>query len=171
MAVMGARAAREALAGEVPDLILNASLTPIQLIPDSSVFIQRELGFDGIPSFSLHATCLSFLVGLHTAGALIQTGAYERILLVSSEQGSVCRDYSEPESAALIGDGAAAAVLEPTPRGEGSELHAFTMRTWPSGASYTGLRGCGTRCHPNDPSTRFEDNLFQMRGPRIYRMA
>ncbi len=171
MAVMGARAAREALAGDVPDLILNVSLTPIQLIPDSSVFIQEELGLDGIPSFSLHATCLSFLVGLHTAGALIQTGAYKRILMVSSEQGSVCRDFSEPESASLIGDGAAAAILEPVLQGQEAGLLGFAMRTWPSGASYTELRGCGTRCHPNDPDTRPEDNLFQMRGPRVYRMA
>ncbi|HHO50357.1 MAG TPA: ketoacyl-ACP synthase III [Deltaproteobacteria bacterium] len=171
MAVLGARAACEALQGTAPDLIVNASLTPIQLIPDSSVFIQRELGLEGIPSFSIHATCLSFLVGLQACGALIQAGSFRRILLVSAEQGSVCRDLSEPESAALIGDGAAAAVLERAPTDSDSALLGFAMRTYPAGAAHTELRGCGTRRHPNDPRTRPTDNLFQMNGPRIYRMA
>src|SRR5688572_32196612 len=119
MAVMAARVGREVLGEERPDLIVNASLTPIQLIPDSSVFVQRELGLEGIPSFSIHATCLSFLVGLQAVGALVQGGAYRRALLVSSEQGSVCRDWSEPESAALIGDGAAAAAIEATDEDRG----------------------------------------------------
>ena len=172
MAVMGARAGREVLDGVPPDLIMNASLTPMQLIPDSSVFIQHELGYDGIPSFSVHATCLSFVVGLQTAGALVQTGAYKRILLVSSEQGSVCRDFSEPESAALIGDGAAAALIEPvSDDAPGTGLLGFGMKTWPSGSSYAELRGCGTRCHPNDPNTVSTDNLFQMRGARVWRLA
>ena len=119
MSVMGAKAAMKALGdGPPPDLVINASLTPMQLIPDSSVFIQKELGFSGIPSFSIHATCMSFLVGMHTAGNLIHSGAYKRILVVSAEQGSVSRDMSHPESAALIGDGAGAALIVPTPAGE-----------------------------------------------------
>ena len=170
MAEMAAHAAREALGGERPDLILNASLTPIQLIPDSSVFIQEALGFSGIPSFSVHATCLSFITALNTAGAYVQTGLYRRVLVVSAEQGSVCRDFSNPESAALIGDGAAAAVIEPTDD-PGCGVLGFAMRTYPEGAAYTELRGCGTRRNPNDPHTVPEDNLFQMNGPRVYRMA
>ena len=59
---MGAMAARDALGnGPPPDFILNASGVGRQAIPDTSVFIQRELGYKSIPSFSIHATCLSFL--------------------------------------------------------------------------------------------------------------
>ena len=49
---MGAIAGRKALNGEKPDLIINASGVGKQIIPDSSVFLQKELGFNGIPSFS-----------------------------------------------------------------------------------------------------------------------
>jgi len=119
----------------------------------------------------VHATCLSFLVALQTCGALIASGQHQRILIVSSEQGSVCRDFGHPESAVLIGDGAAAAVLEPTPEGEGSELLGYLFRTYPSGAHLAELRGCGTRAHPNNPDTVEQDNLFRMNGPGIYKMA
>src|SRR6202008_2266827 len=60
---MAAAAAKAALGpGPPPDLILNASTTPRQLIPDTSVFVQKALGFDGIACHTVHGTCLSFLL-------------------------------------------------------------------------------------------------------------
>ncbi len=172
MAQMAAHAARDALGdGPAPDLIINASGVPFQVIPDSSVFIQDELGLGGTPSFSVHATCLSFAVALHAASSLVETGAYRRILVVSSDQGTRGRNFDEPESASLFGDGAGAAVVEPTPDGETSELLGFKMGTWARGADLTEVRGGGTRLHPNDPRTVPADNLFHMNGPGVYKMA
>jgi 3-oxoacyl-[acyl-carrier-protein] synthase III len=170
--VMGARAARAALgSGGAPDLIVYASVSPRQLIPDTSVYVQQELGLEGIPCFSIQASCLSFLVALHTASELVAAGAYRRVLVVSAERGTFCRNLAEPESAALLGDGAAAAVLEPATKDEASELLAFRMSTWPKGAASTEVRGFGTRRGPNDPRTQPEDNLFTMDGPNVYKMA
>jgi 3-oxoacyl-[acyl-carrier-protein] synthase-3 len=172
MEVMGAKAARQALGdGPEPDLILNASTTPRQTIPDSSVFITRELGYEGLPCHSIHATCLSFLVALHHAYALVHSGAYRRILVVTSEMGSIARNWDEPESSVLLGDAAGAAIVEPTPAGEDAELLGYRINTWPSGAEYTELPGGGIRRHPNDPNTRPVDNLFHMDGPAVYKMA
>ena len=170
--VMAARAARAALqSGEAPDLIVNASVSSRQLLPDTSVYIQNELGLEGIPSFSIHASCLSFLLALQNAAALVAAGAFRRVLVVSAERGSFGRNMAEPESAALLGDGAAAAVLEPTPKGEASELAGFRMSTWPKGAALTEVRGGGQMRSPDDPGTRPEDNLFAMDGPKVYKMA
>lgn len=169
---MAAKAAVAALAGgPPPDLILNASTTPRQLIPDTSVFVQAALGLKGVASHSIHGTCLSFLVALHTAGAFVAAGAYRRILVVSSEVGSVARDFSEPESAVLLGDGAAAAVIEPTPAGEGSKLLGYVSGVFPRYADLAELPGNGMRRPANSPDTRFEDNLFHMNGTRLFRAA
>jgi len=173
MDVMAAKAARIALEdGPPPDCIINASTTPMQLIPDSSVFIQRALGFDGIPSWSVHSTCLSFLVALNTAGALIQGGVYKRILIVSSETGTPWRNLKEPESASLFGDAAAAIVLEATPSGEESIWMDWEMNTYPKGAELTEFRGSGTNHPPNHPTlTKPDDNLFSMQGTKVFRFA
>ena len=78
---MGAIAASMALKdNSVPDLIINASGVPKQSIPDTSVFFQKELGLNNIPCFSIHGTCLSFLIAVNNATSLINTGFYERIL-------------------------------------------------------------------------------------------
>ena len=169
---MGAIAGTEALnSGTPPDLIINASGVPKQTIPDTSTFFQKKMGFEGIPSFSIHCTCLSFIAAFHTASSLIQSRSYKRILIISSDRGTVGRNYEEPESASLLGDGAASVLLEPSLDQENSELLYHTMSTWPSGTELTEVRGGGTRKHPLDADTKREDNLFSMDGPAIYKIA
>ena len=168
---MAAIAAAKAIGdGLPPDLILNASGVPKQTIPDTSTFIQSKLGYEGIPSFTIHSTCLSFLVALKTASNFIQNSDYKRILIVSSDRGSRGRNFEEPESAALLGDAAAAILLKPSENNKNGLIH-WNMNTWPKGASFTEVRGGGTHKHPQDPNTTRADNLFSMNGPKIYKMA
>ena len=170
---MGALAAKNALSNSKinPDLILNASGVGKQVIPDTSVFFQKELGLDGIPSFSIHATCLSFLVALNTAAAFISNDTFSKILIISADRGTRGRNFDEPESAALLGDAAAAIVVEKASKNDQSKLIDFTMNTWSSGSHLTEVRGGGTNLHPHDSRTTYADNLFSMNGPMIYKMA
>ena len=170
---MGALAAKKALS-EIegkPDLILNASGVGKQVIPDTSVFFQKELGYEEIPSFTVHATCLSFLVALNVAANFIEQNTYKKILIISSDRGTRGRNYSEAESAALLGDAAAAVVIEKAQDKDSSKLLDFSMNTWPSGSHLTEVKGGGTNLHPHDEKTTFDDNLFSMNGPMIYKMA
>ncbi len=173
MDVIGAAAAREALGdGPPPDCIINASVTPLQLIPDSSTYIQKELGLEGIPCWTLAGNCLSFIIALLNASSLIATGVYRRILIVSAETGTPWRFLKEAESAALFGDGAAAVVVEPTPEQDSSAILDWEMGTWPEGADLTVFPGAGTRHPPGHPElTRPEDNYFHMQGPAVFRLA
>jgi 3-oxoacyl-[acyl-carrier-protein] synthase III len=175
---MAAQAAREALdeagmrLGDI-DLILNASGTPEQAIPDTGALIQRELGLgsSGIASMSIHATCLSFIAALDMSAALLASGRYQRILIAGADIASCALNPDEPESATLMGDAAAAAVVTATPAGEASMLHAALFRTYGDGADFTAIRGGGSRRHPHNPLTTPEDNLFHMDGPGVLRMA
>ena len=165
---MGAIAAKKAIGDKpAPDLIINASGVPKQTIPDTSVFIQNELGYEGIPSFSVHSTCLSFITAINVAGSLIQSNTYNNILIVSSDRGTRGRNFNEPESAALLGDAAAAVYLETSDANKG--LVDFEMTSWPKGAHLTEVRGGGTNLHPQDSETKNEDNLFSMDGPEVFK--
>ncbi len=170
---MGAIAAKKALENHnvLPDLIINASGVGKQTIPDTSIFIQRELGMDGVPSFSIQATCLSFLIALNTASSFISQGLYKKILIVSSDRGTRGRNFKQPESSALLGDAAAAVIIEKSSQNQESELLSFSMETWSQGYNYTEVRGGGTNLHPQDSKTTIDDNLFSMNGPMIYKMA
>lgn len=175
---MAAQAAREAVAqAGLPlaaiDLIINASGTQSQAIPDNGPLLQRELGLgeSGIPSFSVHATCLSFLMAMQTAAALLLTDRYRHILIVSADLASCALNFKEPESAALMGDAAAAVVVTRTPPGEASALCAFHFATYGLGADLAELRGGGSRRHPNHVATQAEDNLFHMNGPHLLKLT
>ena len=170
---MGALAAKNALKNHTanPDLILNASGVGKQVIPDTSVFFQKELGFDKIPSFSIHATCLSFLVALNVAANFLANGSYNKVLIISADRGTRGRNFNEPESSALLGDAAAAVVVEKSDTNEKSKIIDFSMKTYPEGSNLTEVRGGGTNLHPHDENTTYSDNLFSMNGPMIYKMA
>ena len=168
---MGAIAAKNAISNKPPpDLIINASGVPKQVIPDTSIFIQKELGYKGIPSFSIHSTCLSFLTALNVAGSLIQNNTYKKILIVSSDRGTIGRNFNEPESASLLGDAAASIYLEDS-NDKNQGIIDFQMSSWPEGSNLTEVRGGGTNLHPQDTHTVDNDNLFSMKGKEIFRLT
>lgn len=177
-AFMAAQAARDALAQAGLtladlDLIINASGTQAQAIPDGAALLQAELGLggSGLPCFSLHATCLSFIAALEVTAGLLGTGRYQHILIVSAEIASCGLNFTEPESAALLGDGAAAAVVTRSGAGQSSAFHALRLETYSEGAAFAELRGGGSRCHPNHPQTKEADNLFHMNGPQLLKLT
>ena len=168
---MGAIAAQKAIGEKpAPDLIINASGVPKQTIPDTSVFIQKELGYDGIPSFSVHSTCLSFITALNIAGSFINNNSYKRILIISSDRGTIGRNFEEPESASLLGDAAAAIYIEKSNDSNQGVLDS-KMNSWPKGTNLTEVRGGGTNLHPQNIKTRKEDNLFSMNGPKVFKFT
>ena len=175
---MGARAVKDALARaelgvEDVDLLINASGTSEQYIPDTGALIQRALGWgrSGIPAFTVHATCLSFIAGLDVATSMIRAGRYKTVVVVTSEVTSCGLDWSHPENSTLFGDVAVAAVISATPDGESSGVEAMRFETYGDGSHLTQVPGGGTRLPPNDPDTRPEDNMFHMDGPGVMRMV
>ena len=175
---LGAAASLQALddAGlqwEDIDLIVNASGTSEQFIPDGAPLIQRELGLgtSGIPCMSIHTTCLSFLFAMQVCTGLLETGLYQRILVVTAEISSVGMNFQQPQSSTLFGDAATAVIFGQTPEGESSVIEAMRFETYGEGAPHTEVRGGGCRRHPNDERTTPEDNLFHMDGPAVLGMA
>lgn len=150
-----------------PDLVIHAGTVPRQLLPDTSVFGMRELGLSGSPGFSVNSACLSFLVAMRIADSLIQGGDYRRILICTAEFTAQARNFEQAESAAIIGDGAAAMLLSATEKKVG--MLQFQMQTWPQAAELAEFRGAGSMRPPDDPRTVPDDYRFFMDGPRLLR--
>lgn len=172
--MQGVAAARGAIAdaGLSPDdidLVLNASGTPMQAIPDGGALIAAELGLTRSFAFSVHATCISFLVALQQAGFLLAAGTAEHILIVSTEGGSRGINLHQPDSALLIGDAAVAFIVGRSDDGKG--IVASQFRTDPSGIRYAEIRGFGSRIHPTRVTDRPTDFQFDMNGPALLRGA
>ena len=158
---MAALAARQAIAHAAVDpreidLIIGASITPQQAVPCTAVFVQRALGLEesGAACFDVNATCLSFLFALQTAAHFVHSGTFKKVLIFSSEIHSISINPNEPESAALFGDGAAAAIVSAAQAGDAACLWGSQFATDSRGAEATQYQGCGSLHPPTIPPRR-----------------
>lgn len=155
------------------DLIVFASAGPQQVIPDTAPFVQTALGLgdSGVTCFSVHSTCLSFLSALDVVSCMIECGRYRNVLIVCSELSSLSMNPKDPKTYTLFGDGAAAAIISPTPEGEASEILSAHFSTFGEAARFTEVPGFGTALHPNHVENSFEDYTFRMDGREVLRYS
>ena len=120
-ASMGAEAAKVAIerAGiskDDIDFILFATLSPDYYFPGCGVLVQRALKLSNIGAMDIRTQCTGFLYALSTADQFIKSGMYKNILVIGAEKQSFGMDFSTRGRtlATLFGDGAAAAVLQPS---------------------------------------------------------
>ena len=168
--VVGMALARAELTISEVDLIIDASLCVQQPVPCNAALIKEALGPEatGIPAYDVHASCLGFLAALQVVNGLCASGI-RRILVVCSETPLNGVNWKEPESACLMGDGAAAFVFEATPDRSGA---AFRMQTFSEGAAICRVRGGGHRLPPSAWSKdRDSEYRFHMDGPALHRLA
>lgn len=157
------------------DAVISATAVPEQPIPAMAPLVQANLGLGktGTPAFDVNATCLSFLTAFDLAAAWIEAGRARRILIVSSEVASRALPWDDdPETAAMFGDGAAAAIIGKAEAGSGSGLAAVAMRTYSDGYRDCELAAGGTRFDFRAERGLFESHAtFRMNGPAVYRLS
>lgn len=177
-AFMGAEAAKEAVADagltfNDIDLIINASGTPDQIVPDGGPLIQRELGLgeSGIPAVSVNASCLSFLFALDISIGYLNFGRYKNILIVSSDITSCALDYSKAENFTMFGDAAAAAVVTLPEPDEKCLVYTSLIETYGYAADFSAVHGGGTRMNPNRPDSKKEDYYLKMNGGELMKVG
>ena len=98
------------------DLIIFATLTSDYNFPGSAVQIQDKMGMNTIGAFDIKAACSAFVYGLSIGDQYIKTGQADNVLVIGAEIQSTGVDLSTKgrDMAVLFGDGAGAAVLQPS---------------------------------------------------------
>jgi 3-oxoacyl-[acyl-carrier-protein] synthase-3 len=167
---LAAMAARELLNRTAcsPDLVVYGCSVDRQSIPDGAVFVLKHLGLSGIGCFSVRATCLSFIVALHAAASAIERGDASCVLIAIADLPSQSRNFDDPVTAALLGDGAAAVLLE---RDDTAAALRWSMQTWPEHSELSEIRGGGLLNPPFSVSTTNDCYQFEMDGPGLMRVA
>lgn len=166
----GATALRQALttAGlgvDDLDVLIHASGSFPQIIPDGSAYLAQEVGFRGRSAFSVHSTCVSALVGIHQAALLVASGEARHVAVVSCEVSSRGLNLDDPESSMLFGDGAAAVIVGIAERAD-QGIDRYLAQIWPEGAGATEIPGGGYRRPGTDEGTDRLDFTFHMDGRR-----
>jgi 3-oxoacyl-[acyl-carrier-protein] synthase-3 len=101
------------------DLLIMATTTPDLPVAATGVYVATQIGAVNAFSFDLQAACSSFLFGMSTAAAYIESGKYKKVLLIGADKMSSIIDYTDRATCIIFGDGAGAALFEPNYEGLG----------------------------------------------------
>lgn len=116
---MGERAVKELLKKtntkpEEVDLLICATVTPDHIFPATANIIADKVGIKNGFGFDINAGCSGFLYALATASRYVESGMYNKVVVVGADKMSSIVDYTDRAVAPIFGDGAGAVMLEPT---------------------------------------------------------
>jgi len=101
------------------DLVIMATATPDMPVASTGVYVATQIGAVNAFAYDLHAACSSFLYGISTASAYIESGRYKKVLLIGADKMSSIIDYTDRATCIIFGDGAGAVLFEPNNEGLG----------------------------------------------------
>ena len=101
------------------DLIIMATATPDMPVASTGVYVATQIGATNAFAYDLQAACSSFLYGMSTAAAYIESGRYKKVLLIGADKMSSIVDYTDRATCIIFGDGGGAVLFEPNHEGLG----------------------------------------------------
>lgn len=96
------------------DLIIVATVTPDMFFPATACLVQENIGAKNAWGFDLSAACSGFLFALQTGCSHIESGRYQKVLVIGADKMSSIVDYTDRNTCILFGDAASAVLLEPS---------------------------------------------------------
>lgn len=93
------------------DLILVGTFTQDEILPNAAPLVAGSLGATRAGAVDLGAACMGFLSGVSLGAAQIEARRADVVLVVGADVLTRFLDMDDRRTAALIGDGAGAAIL------------------------------------------------------------
>lgn len=109
------------------DMILVATVSPDQPMPNTACVLQHKLGAPQCMAVDISAACTGFVYGLSIADQFIRTGTYKNILVAGAEVLHRYVNYKDRETCILFGDGAGAAVVSRAQEKEDSQIYSVHL--------------------------------------------
>jgi 3-oxoacyl-[acyl-carrier-protein] synthase-3 len=171
LATDAARAALESaqLSPRDIDVIALATTTPEQPIPHTAAFVGGELDMT-CASFDLNTACSGFVYGLVMTGALLNSGPFDKALLIGAETFSRVLNPDDRATSVIFGDGAGAVVVT-RDAGADSGVLASDLGCEGALADLVGIRAGGSR-QPSTPElVEQREHTLHMQGKAIFEFA
>jgi 3-oxoacyl-[acyl-carrier-protein] synthase-3 len=104
------------------DMIIFATVTPDQSMPNAACTLQAKLGAGTCVAWDLNAACSGFLFGASVANQYIKVGQYKNILVIGAEVLSRIVNYKDRDTCILFGDAAGAVIFSRAESTNASEI-------------------------------------------------
>lgn len=151
------------------DLVLVATTTPDLPVAATSVHVATEIGAINAFAYDLQAACSSFLYGMSTAAAYIESGRYKKVLVIGADKMSSIIDYTDRATCIIFGDGAGAALFEPNTEGLG--LQDEYLRSDGIGREFLKIEAGGSLMPPTHETVEKRLHYVQQDGKTVFKYA
>ncbi|MDA0567631.1 ketoacyl-ACP synthase III [Streptomonospora sp. S1-112] len=111
VAAGGKALADSGLAPEDIDLVIVATCTLTEQIPNAAARVAAQLGVSAPGAFDVNAACAGFSYALGLANDAIRAGSSRNALVIGSEKLSEVIDWDDRSTCVIFADGAGAAVV------------------------------------------------------------
>lgn len=151
-------------------LLICATSNPDYRFPSTASIIAYHTGLTGAYAYDIQAACAGFIVALQDATAYIRSGIYKNVLVVCTEKMSSMIDYTDRSTCALFGDGAAAALVQPTEQPDTGVIDGL-FHVDGSGLEHLVMLGGGS-AHPTTQETLDKKwHFLRQDGRHVYKNA
>ncbi len=151
------------------DLVIMATATPDMPVASTGVHVATQIGATNAFSYDLQAACSSFLYGMSTAAAYIESGRYKKVLLIGADKMSSIIDYTDRTTCIIFGDGAGAVLMEPNTEGLG--LQDEILRSDSIGRQSLKIEAGGSITPPTEETVAKKLHFVQQDGKTVFKFA
>ena len=151
------------------DMVLVATATPDMPVASTAVFVATQIGATNAFAYDLQAACSSFLYGMSTAAAYIQSGRYKKVLLIGADKMSSIIDYTDRATCIIFGDGGGAVLFEPNTEGLG--LQDEFLRSDGIGREYLKIDAGGSLLPPSKETVENKQHFVFQDGKTVFKYA
>jgi 3-oxoacyl-[acyl-carrier-protein] synthase-3 len=151
------------------DLVLLATATPDMLVASTGVYVASQIGATNAFAYDLQAACSSFLFGMSTASAYIESGRYKKVLLIGADKMSSIIDYTDRATCIIFGDGAGAVLFEPNHEGLGFQDEV--LRSDGIGRDFLKMDAGGSMLPPSHETIDAKQHFVFQDGKQVYKYA
>ncbi|MFB9077661.1 beta-ketoacyl-ACP synthase III [Flavobacterium procerum] len=151
------------------DMVIMATATPDMMVASTGVYVATEIGAVNAFAYDLQAACSSFLYGMSTAAAYVQSGRYKKVLLIGADKMSSIVDYKDRATCIIFGDGAGAVLFEPNYEGLG--LQDEYLRSDGVGRDFLKIPAGGSLIPPTEETVRNRQHNIMQDGKTVFKYA
>ena len=151
------------------DCLICCTVTPDMTFPATANIICDKIGAINAWSFDLGAACSGFLYGLTTGAMYVESGRYNKVVVVGADKMSAIVDYSDRTTCVLFGDGGGAVLLEPSV--DDSGVLDSILRSDGSGAKYLHMKAGGSVKPASIETVTSKEHFIYQEGQAVFKFA
>ena len=152
------------------DALIVTTTTPDYKFPSTASIVLGKLGLKNAFAFDLEAACCGFLYTLDMAASMIQSGRYQKIIVIGADKMSSLVDYQDRATCVLFGDGAGAVLVEATEE-EGVGVQNSYLRTDGKGLPFLHMKAGGSVCPASHFTVDHRLHYLYQEGRTVFRYA